>query len=72
MKIHTKNILQYITGKVGQMNTARPQGKGKETQKRKLSISYWPDGACKHYNSTEEGGERKLRGLLEKREGNET
>jgi hypothetical protein len=41
-------------------------GTEKEIHKRDLSISYRLAGAWKRYNSTEEGGERKLKDLLEK------
>jgi hypothetical protein len=44
----------------------------KREHKRGLSISYWLAEAYKHYNSAEEGGERRLRDLLEKRKGNRT
>jgi hypothetical protein len=49
-----------------------PHGTEKKIHKRNLLISYWLGGACKRYNSTEEGEERKLRDLVENGEGNET
>jgi hypothetical protein len=55
MKIHTKNLCQQITGKVGHMNAIVPHGMENETQKRVLSISYWLDEVYKRYNSTLEG-----------------
>jgi hypothetical protein len=55
MKILTKNIFQQTTGEVGQMNTAMPQGKENETQKRDFLISYHLAGTCKRYNPTLEG-----------------
>jgi hypothetical protein len=71
MKKHRKDFFQHITGKVGHLNAIVPHGTEKETHKRDLSVLLL-DGTCKRSNSTEEGGERKLRGLLEKGEGNET
>jgi hypothetical protein len=58
MKIPTKNFFQRITGKVGHMNTAAPQGLEMKKYKRELSIDYLLDGACKRSNSAEKGGEK--------------